>query len=114
MVNGPSLHARWAVAPSEATLTCYLHVVMYDVYKTSSKCHVNRMVFIRLPVSSVWCHGYDTVMMHRRIQGDIRYMSEQFCVDGKIPAAQESKQLHANMELQSLAAAGSEQTLHEK
>ena len=27
-INGPILRARWAVAPSEGALTCYLHVML--------------------------------------------------------------------------------------
>ena len=51
--------------PLECPLTCYLHGE-----KRSSKHHVNWMMFVWLPVSSGWCYGYDTVLMHRYIQGD--------------------------------------------
>ena len=34
--------------------------------------------------SSGWRYGYDTVLMHRRIQGDALYMCAQFGVDGKL------------------------------
>ena len=40
------------------------------------------MMFVWLPVSSGWRYGYDTVLMHRRIQGDTLYMHKKFGVDG--------------------------------
>ena len=42
------------------------------------------MMLVRLPVSSGWRYGYDTVLMPRCIQGNTLYMFEQFCVDGKL------------------------------
>ena len=44
--------------------------------KTSSKRHVNRMMFVWLPVSSRWHYGYDTVLMYRYIQGGSLYIPE--------------------------------------
>ena len=46
--------------------------------KTSSKRHVNQMMFVWLPVSSGWRYGYDRLLMHRSIQGNSRYIPERF------------------------------------
>ena len=47
----------------------------------------NRNVFSclqTLPVSSGWRYGYDTVLMHRYIQGDSLYIPERFGVAVKL------------------------------
>ena len=36
------------------------------------------------PVSSGWCYGYDTVLMHRHNQGKNLYMYVEFGVDGEL------------------------------
>ena len=36
----------------------------------SYKCHVYGM-FVSIPVSSRWCYGYDTVLMHGGIHGKL-------------------------------------------
>ena len=46
--------------------------------KTSSKRLVNQMMFVRLPVSSRWRYGNDTVLMHRSIRGDSLYIPARF------------------------------------
>ena len=48
------------------------------------KCHVNRMMFVWITVSSRWHYQYDTVLMHGCIQGDIVYMCDEFGVHGKL------------------------------
>ena len=55
------------------------HLVAYDMEEKTYKCHVNRM-FVWIPVSSRWHYGYDTVLMHGGIQGDIVYMCDKFGV----------------------------------
>ena len=45
------------------------HLVVYDVEKTTCKCCVNWLTFIGVPLSSVGRYGYDTVMMHKCMQG---------------------------------------------
>ena len=52
--------------------------------KKNYKCHVNRMMFVGIPVSSRWRYGYDIVLMHGGIQGDIVYMCDEFGVHGKL------------------------------
>ena len=47
------------------------------------KCQVNRM-FVWILVSSRQGYGYDTVLMHGGIQGDIVYMCDEFGVHGKL------------------------------
>ena len=41
-------------------------------------------MFVWIPVSSRWRYQYDTVLMHRGIQGDIIYMYDEFGVHGKL------------------------------
>ena len=64
-------------------VACMSSCIVWCV-ETSSKCHVNLMLFIWFPVSSGGSYGYDTELVHRRIQGDTRHMCDQFGVDGKL------------------------------
>ena len=52
--------------------------------KASSKHHVNRMMFLWLPVSNGWRYGYCTVLLYRYIQGDSLYIPERFGRDRKL------------------------------
>ena len=65
-------------------LRAHLLQACHDGEKTSSECHVNRMMFVWLLVSSGWHYGYDTVLMHRSIQGNSLSISERFGRDRKL------------------------------
>ena len=60
------------------------HVVVDDVERTSSKCQLNQMMFVWLPLSTWWRRGCDTVLMHRLIQDDTFYMCEKCGADRKL------------------------------
>ena len=60
------------------------------------KCHVNRM-FVRIPVSSRWRYGYDTVLMYGGIQGNIVHMCDEFGVHGNADALWRSMEMDRTM-----------------
>ena len=62
-------------------LRAHLLLACHDGEKTGSKHHVSRMMFVWLPVSSGWRYGYDTVPMHRYMQGASLYLPERFGTD---------------------------------
>ena len=68
-------------------LPVHLLPACHDGEKTSSKHHVNRMMFVWLPVSSGWRYGYVTVLLHGYTQDDSFYILEKssgdrkFCVE---------------------------------
>ena len=65
-------------------LRAHLLLACSDGEKTSSRRHVNQMMFVSLPVSSGWRYGCDTGLMHWYIQGDSLYIPEKFGGDGKL------------------------------
>ena len=67
-----------------AGMHTHLQLACHDGVKTRCKRHVNRMMFVWLPVSSGWRYGYDTGLMHRYIQDDSVYIPEKFGGDGKL------------------------------
>ena len=63
------------------------HLVVYDMEKKKKnyRCHVNRMMFVWIPVSSRWRYWYDmTVLMHGGIQGNMVYMCDEIGEHGKL------------------------------
>ena len=77
---------RPAVTSGCGTVRLHAHLLLscHAGEKTSSKRHVYQMMFVWLPVSSGWRSGYDTVLMHRSIQGNSLYIPERFGRDSKL------------------------------
>ena len=62
-------------------LRTHLLLACHDGEKTSSKRHINRTMFVWLPVASGWCYCYDTVLMHRYMRDASLYIPERFGAD---------------------------------